>query len=97
MRHPGLVGAVLYAKDLPRLAQFYSAVTELEVQSMQDAFAVLGSGPSQLVIVRIPKRISHSIDMLTPPTRREDTPIKLVFAVEDIAEARSRAAELGGV
>ena len=37
-----------------------------------------------------------AIQVAAPPERREDTPIKLVFTAEDIASARSRAAELGG-
>jgi predicted enzyme related to lactoylglutathione lyase len=86
----------LYAKDLQRLVEFYSAVACLDVQSVQKGFAILGREPSQLVIVRIPKRIADSIDISTPPERREDTPIKLVFAVEDIASAQNRAAERGG-
>jgi predicted enzyme related to lactoylglutathione lyase len=96
MAHRGLTGAVLYAKDLHRLVQFYTAVAGLDVQKIERAYAVLGREPSQLAIVRIPKRIAAAIQITTPPKRREDTPIKLVFAVEDIAIARSRAAELGG-
>jgi predicted enzyme related to lactoylglutathione lyase len=96
MTHRGLTGAVLYAKDLQDLVEFYSAVACLDVQSMQQGFAILGREPSQLVIVRIPKRIADSIDISTPPERREDTPVKLVFSVEDIAGVRNRAAELGG-
>lgn len=86
----------MYAKDPQRLVEFYSAVASLDVQSVQHGFAVLGQQPSQLVIVRIPKRIADSIDISTPPERREDTPVKLVFSVEDIVIARSRAAERGG-
>jgi predicted enzyme related to lactoylglutathione lyase len=96
MTHRGLIGAVLYAKDLRRLVEFYSAVACLDVQSVQAGFAVLGREPSQLVIVRIPKRIADSIDISTPPERRDDTPVKLAFSVEDIATVRNRAAELGG-
>lgn len=96
MAHRGLTGAVLYAKDLHRLVQFYTAVAGLDVQKIERAYVVLGSEPSQLVIVRIPKRIAAAIQITTPPKRRENTPIKLVFAAEDIAIARSRAAELGG-
>jgi hypothetical protein len=96
MIHRGLTGAVLYAKDLQRLVEFYSAVTCLDVQSVQRGFAILGQPPSQLVIVRIPKRIADSIDISTPPERRDDTPIKLVFSVEDVASVRNRAAERGG-
>jgi predicted enzyme related to lactoylglutathione lyase len=97
MTHRGLIGAVLYAKDLHRLVEFYSIVAGLEVQPIEKGYAVLGQKPSQFVIVRIPKRIADSIDIATPPLRREDTPIKLVFAVEDIASARARVAERGGV
>lgn len=92
----GLVGAVLYAKDLDRLVEFYSSVAGTEVQSIEKGFAILGSGPSQFVIVRIPKRISDTVDIATPPEPREDTPLKLVFGVADIADARDRAAKLGG-
>jgi predicted enzyme related to lactoylglutathione lyase len=96
MIHPGLIGAVLYAKDLPRLVEFYSAVAGLHVQTIQEGFAVLGQQPSQLVIVRIPKRIAQSITIETPPVHREDAPVKLVFAVVDIIVARDSAAERGG-
>ena len=52
--------------------------------------------PSQFLIVRTPKRFAETIDIVTPPEPREDTPIKLVFGVKDIAYARDRAADLGG-
>jgi predicted enzyme related to lactoylglutathione lyase len=96
MTHPGLIGAVLYAKDLDRLVQFYSTVIGLKPRAIEKGFVVLGSQPSQFVILAIPKRIAASIDIARPPELREDTPIKLVFAVEDIARAREQAAGLGG-
>jgi predicted enzyme related to lactoylglutathione lyase len=96
MTHRGLIGAVLYAKDLRRLVAFYSSVAGIEPQTIETGFVALGSPPSQLVIVRIPKRVADTIDLATPPEPRADTPVKLVFAVEDIAHARERAAELGG-
>jgi predicted enzyme related to lactoylglutathione lyase len=96
MTHRGLIGAVLYAKDLHRLVEFYSSVVGIELQTTEPAFAVLGSRSSQFVIVRIPRRIADTIDIATPPEPREDTPLKLVFDVEDIAHARDRATELGG-
>ena len=48
------------------------------------------------MIVRIPKRITDTVEIAAPPIRRERAAIKLVFAVEDIEEAREKAAELGG-
>jgi predicted enzyme related to lactoylglutathione lyase len=96
MTHRGLIGAVLYAKDLDRLVEFYSSIAGIEPQAIEKGFAILGSRPSQFVILRIPKRIADTIDIPAPPEPREDTPLKLVFGVEDIARARERAAELGG-
>jgi predicted enzyme related to lactoylglutathione lyase len=96
MTHRGLIGAVLYAKDLDRLVGFYSAVVGIEPPPIEKGFAVLGSSPSQFVIVRVPQRIAETIEIATPAEPREDTPLKLVFSVEDIAHARDRAAELGG-
>ena len=96
MAQSGLIGAVLYAKDLQRLVEFYAAVAGLELAQVQEGFAVLGRPPSQLVIVPIPPAIADTISIARPPMVREDTPIKLVFAVDDIARARARAADLGG-
>jgi predicted enzyme related to lactoylglutathione lyase len=96
MTHRGLIGAVLYAKDLDRLVEFYCSVAGIEPQAVEKGFAILGSRPSQFVVLRIPKRIADTIDVATPPEPREDASLKLVFGVEDIAHARVRAAELGG-
>jgi predicted enzyme related to lactoylglutathione lyase len=96
MTHRGLIGAVLYAKDLHRLVDFYAAVAGLQVQTVEDGFAVLGAAPTRLVIVRIPTQIADTIEIETPPMRREDTPIKLVFGVADIAAARQSALDRGG-
>src|SRR5262249_30165263 len=96
MTHLGLIGTVLYAKDLKRIVEFYSLVAGIEPLEIKPGFAVLGHKPSQFVIVRIPKGIADTIDIATPPEPREDVPVKPVFGVGDIARARDRAAELGG-
>src|SRR5262245_21705256 len=96
MTHRGLIGAVLYAKDLRRLVAFYATVAGLKVQAIEEGFAVLGAVPSQLVIVRIPGHIAETIEIETPPVRREDTPIKLIFGVADFAAARQSALDRGG-
>jgi predicted enzyme related to lactoylglutathione lyase len=96
MAYRGLIGAVLYAKDLDRLVEFYSSVAGIEPQAIEKGFVIFGSRPSQFVMLRIPKRIADTIDIATPPEPREQTPLKLAFGVADIAHARERAAELGG-
>jgi len=74
----------------------YSSVAGIERRRLKEGFAVLGTKPSQFLIVRMPKRLAETIDIIAPPEPREDTPIQLVFGVKDIAHARDRAAELGG-
>jgi hypothetical protein len=43
MAHRGLTGAVLYPKDLPQLVQFYTAVVGLDLQKIEEGFAIPGS------------------------------------------------------
>ena len=71
MAYCGLIGAVLYAKDLGRLVEFYSSVAGIEPQAFEEGFAVLGHKPSQFLIVRMPKRIAETIDIIAPPEPRE--------------------------
>jgi predicted enzyme related to lactoylglutathione lyase len=97
MTRVGLIGAVLYAKDLPRLSEFYAAVAGLPIKESKDEYAVLGCESHLLVVVKIPPRIAGSIAIETPAVRRQETPIKLVFSVPDIAAARKDASERGGV
>jgi predicted enzyme related to lactoylglutathione lyase len=87
MTHRGLIGAVVYANDLSRLVEFYSSIAGLTPYASKKGFAILGSEPSQLVIVRVPRRVRTPLTSLRLP---------IVFAVEDIARARDRAVMLGG-
>lgn len=96
MSNPITAGAVVYAKDIGRVSQFYSRVAGLEKRDENDRFVVLESSSFQLVVVATPARIAAHIQIASPPVRREDTAIKLVFLVPSIAEARLAAAEAGG-
>jgi len=89
-------GAVLYAKNLAAVQSFYQKVTGLEVVLVEDAHVVLESSTFQLVILEIPEAIATSIIIDSPPKRRSETPIKLVFPVHSIIEARAASALFGG-
>ena len=89
-------GAVVFAKDITRLAAFYEQLCGLTVVHAESDHIVLESGAVQIVVHAIPKRIARTITITQPPVVREETPIKLFFAVPDLAQARLRAAELGG-
>jgi len=96
MSYQPSAGAVVFAKDLPRVAKFYEELLSMAVVHSEPDHVVLESAAFQLVIHAIPKRIAASIKIGTPPARRTETPIKLFFLVASIAEARAKAATLGG-
>lgn len=89
-------GAVVYVKDLSRAVDFYAQVGGLPVVHREDSYALLGTAPFQLVLHRIPPQWAATIEIASPPQRREDTPIKLIFLVPSLAQARAAAARLGG-
>ena len=89
-------GAVLFAKNLPRVAAFYRELVGMTQTVEESRVIVLESASYQLVIHGIPKKIADSIQISTPPTRRVDLPTKLVFPVHSLAQAREAAVALGG-
>ncbi|WP_428506902.1 VOC family protein [Roseateles sp.] len=96
MQAPVTSGAVLYAKDLGLVSEFYSAVVGLKVTESESGHVALEANGFQLVIVAVPQHIAATIEIQSPPVRREGTPIKLVFFVRSIEDAASKVAQLGG-
>ena len=89
-------GAIVYAKDVDRLARFYADVAGLELAHRASDHAVLESDSFELVVVAIPEPTASRIAIATPPTRRENTAFKLVFHVERLEDARAAALAAGG-
>lgn len=96
MPNAAQAGAVIFAKDLRRVATFYEKLLGLPAVHRETDHVVLASPHFELVIHAIPKAIADSIDISVPPERRTETPIKLYFFVASIAEARANAPALGG-
>jgi predicted enzyme related to lactoylglutathione lyase len=89
-------GAIVYAKDIARVSQFYAAVTGLEIVHEMADHVVLESETHELVVVAIPAATAARIVIATPPVRRENTAFKLSFLVDSLAEAREAARAAGG-
>ena len=89
-------GAVIFAKDIRRVAAFYEHLCALAVVDAHSDHIVLESDAVQLVIHGIPPWIAKDIHIARPPAVREETPIKLFFPVASLAEARALAAQWGG-
>lgn len=89
-------GAVLFAKDLPRVAKFYQEVLGLSVVVADGGKIVLGSDGFLLVVHAVPQEVADSITITSPPELRTGVPVKLFFPVASLAEARAKASALGG-
>lgn len=88
--------AVIFAKDVEALANFYLEVAEMTLVQSDRHKAVLDEDGFQLVIHGIPDSIAESITINTPPEVRKETPIKICIPVNTIDGARSKASALGG-
>jgi predicted enzyme related to lactoylglutathione lyase len=91
-----LPSAVVFAKDVARLAAFYEAVAGLVARERAADHVVLETPGFQLVVHGLPQRVAAAIEIGVPPRVRKDTPIKLALPVASIAAARREAAALGG-
>jgi len=89
-------GAVLFAKDLPRMAKFYEELLHLSVAVADRDKVVLESAEFLLVVHAVPPEVAESITITSPPELRTNVPIKLFFPVASLAEARAKASSLGG-
>ena len=93
---PGRVSAVLYVKDLEKVAAFYSALLRQPLVYRDVYHAVLRCGIFALDLHRLPADEGESIALETPPKRRAHAAVKLSFPVDSIARARQVAKERGG-
>ena len=96
MAAPARTGALIYAKDLPRLSAFYQELLGMTVRHAAADYHVLASPDTQLIVHAIPPAIAATFEIATPPALREDAALKLFFTVPSLAAARARARALGG-
>jgi predicted enzyme related to lactoylglutathione lyase len=85
-------GAIIFAADHQRLADFYGAVTDLQVRVADEDVVVLRSDTFELVI----HRLAGEQPVTGPPVARLDAYIKPFFPVADLRVAREKAAAFGG-
>lgn len=89
-------GAVVFAKDAARVADFYVAVCGLVVAGRDEQTVTLQHGSFELLVHAVPAAIAATIRIADPPQRRQSNPIKPVFDVASIAAIRATAVAHGG-
>jgi len=97
MTYQSRTGAVLFAKSLDRIADFYSVVLGLTEASRDEEHILLESPGFQLVVHRIPGNRAAMVEIAVPPVRRSAAAFKPVFFVPSIASVRVAAEAHGGV
>ena len=90
-------GAILFVKDMARVARFYETIAPMSVVHADQDHRVLESEHFQLVVHAVPKGICDAIGITQPPNIRTNLPIKLCFPVASIPDARQSALALGGM
>lgn len=96
MSAPLSLDAVVYAKDLPAVAEFYRQLLEVAALSEEPTHVLLPVGTGRLWVHAIPAEYAADIEISRPPRLREETPIKLSLPVASLASARRAAAATGG-
>jgi catechol 2,3-dioxygenase-like lactoylglutathione lyase family enzyme len=88
-------GGVLFARQLDRVAAFYSTVLGLTEVHRDDDHILLESPAFQLVVHRMTGPPATTSDLLKP-ARRAGAAFKPVFFIDDLARARTVTEAHGG-
>jgi len=89
-------GAVLFAKDVARLAAFYAQVLAVVPKQAQAEKVVIEAEDFLLVIHAIPQASAATVEITSPPVLRENVPVKLFLPVRSLTHARLSTQQLGG-
>ena len=92
-----LHSVLLFVKDLPCMSAFYGCslgMVEVEGTS-SDTYVEFQAGNARLALHAIPPEIALQLEIASPPQPREDTPVKVVFSVEDLQAECERLKSLG--
>jgi len=90
--------AIIFARDMNRLTEFYRDAAGLPVisGSVSDGWVVLGAGEASVALHAIPDAIASGIEIADPPRKREEAAVKLVFEVDELEAAGARLLAHGG-
>ncbi|HTJ19490.1 MAG TPA: VOC family protein [Steroidobacteraceae bacterium] len=90
------VSAVLFAKNLRRVAAFYSQALGMTCTASDEHHWALDGYGFHLIVHQIPPHIADKVTIQHPPERRVWGAIRLNFPVPSIEDSRRAARSLGG-
>ncbi|MCC7054484.1 MAG: hypothetical protein IT355_14540 [Gemmatimonadaceae bacterium] len=91
--------AMLFVKEMAPMLAFYRDAMGFAVlgDASDPNWVELDAGGATIALHVIPPAHAADIVITAPPAAREDSPVKLIFEVPDVAEARARLASRGAV
>lgn len=89
-------GASLFVKDLERMAAFYEQVAGLPLKVRAEGRIVLEAAHYLLVLHALPQIVADNLVISSPPLRRTDVPVKLIFPVASLALVHTLSPMFGG-
>ncbi len=86
---------MLYVKDLPGMREFYAKLLQTQPAKAEwsDTWALFDVGKTSFALHAIPSGASDTGP--ASPAEREQSPVKLIFAVEDLPAELARLEAMG--
>ena len=88
---------MLYVKDFARMREFYGKILRAQPINAEftDTWALFDAGGTGFALHAIPVEYADKLELSSPSPKREQSPVKLIFAVEDLAAERARLESMG--
>lgn len=95
-REKMLKGAVLYAKSLENLTQFYLQIGGQITDERKGEFSAITNRGSELIILQAPSEIASQIVINDPPAIRSAAPLKPILETSSIEDTLHEILKFGG-
>ncbi len=86
----------VFAKNVEQVSLFYQQALGLKVQASDKTHDLLVGQNHEVVVHAISKAYAESINIESPPIRRDDVALKPTFVVDDLEVVRTAAKVNGG-
>lgn len=86
----------IFAKNVKQVSMFYQQALGLKIHSFDKSHDLLVGKNHEVVVHAISKAYAESIEIESPPQRRDDVALKPIFVVDDLETVRKAAKANGG-
>lgn len=89
--------STLYVNDFNEMREFYGKMLQAQPINAEwtDTWALFDAGGTGFALHAIPREHAGKINLSSAAPKREQSPVKLIFAVEDLSAERARLEAMG--